>query len=94
MFRALLAHPQKVLHKRHLVHCVGVMSVGCTVLIYCDAGQQNIHLMYVVPYILVTYMFNLGPTRCTLYSLFLSSLPLHVSDAICTHHQKHNCSVQ
>jgi hypothetical protein len=25
MFRALLAHPQEVLHKRHL----GVMSVGC-----------------------------------------------------------------
>jgi hypothetical protein len=22
MFRALLAHPQKMLHKRHLVHCV------------------------------------------------------------------------
>jgi hypothetical protein len=30
MFRALLAHPQEVLHKRHLVYCVCVMSVGCT----------------------------------------------------------------
>jgi hypothetical protein len=30
MFRALLAHPQEVLHKRHLVYCVRVMSVGCT----------------------------------------------------------------
>jgi hypothetical protein len=30
MFRALLAHPQEALHKRHLVHCVRVMSVGCT----------------------------------------------------------------
>jgi hypothetical protein len=30
MFRALLAHPQGVLHKRHLANCVGVMSVGCT----------------------------------------------------------------
>jgi hypothetical protein len=30
MFRALLAHPQEALHKRHLVHCVlRVMSVGC-----------------------------------------------------------------
>jgi hypothetical protein len=30
MFRALLVHPQEVLHKRHLVCCVRVMSVGCT----------------------------------------------------------------
>jgi hypothetical protein len=30
MFQALLAHPQEALHKRHLVYCVRVMSVGCT----------------------------------------------------------------
>jgi hypothetical protein len=30
MFRALLAHPQEVLHKRHLVYCVRIMSTGCT----------------------------------------------------------------
>jgi hypothetical protein len=30
MFRALLAHPQEALHKRHLVYCVRVMSVGST----------------------------------------------------------------
>jgi hypothetical protein len=29
MFRALLVHPQEALHKRHLVHCVRIMSVGC-----------------------------------------------------------------
>jgi hypothetical protein len=29
MFRALLPHPQEVLHKRHLVYCLCVMSVGC-----------------------------------------------------------------
>jgi hypothetical protein len=29
-FRALLAHPQEVLHKWHLVYCVRVMSVGST----------------------------------------------------------------
>jgi hypothetical protein len=29
MFRALLAHPQESLHKRHLVYCVHIMSVGC-----------------------------------------------------------------
>jgi hypothetical protein len=30
MFRALLAHPQEGLHKRHLIYCVRVMSVGCS----------------------------------------------------------------
>jgi hypothetical protein len=30
MFRALLAYPKDSLHKRHLVYCVRVMSVGCT----------------------------------------------------------------
>jgi hypothetical protein len=30
MFRALLAHPQEMLHKRHLVYCVRVMSLGFT----------------------------------------------------------------
>jgi hypothetical protein len=29
MFRALLAHPQEALHKRHLVYCVRIMSIGC-----------------------------------------------------------------
>jgi hypothetical protein len=29
MFRALLAHPQEVLNKRHLVYCVRIMLVGC-----------------------------------------------------------------
>jgi hypothetical protein len=29
MFRALLAHPQEALKKRHLVYCVRIMSVGC-----------------------------------------------------------------
>jgi hypothetical protein len=30
MFRALLAHLQEDLYKRHLVYCMRVMSVGCT----------------------------------------------------------------
>jgi hypothetical protein len=30
MFRALFADPQEALNKGHLVHCVHVMSVGCT----------------------------------------------------------------
>jgi hypothetical protein len=29
MFRALLAHPQEALHKRHIVYCVHIFSVGC-----------------------------------------------------------------
>jgi hypothetical protein len=29
MFRALFAHLQEVLHKRHLVYCMRIMSVGC-----------------------------------------------------------------
>jgi hypothetical protein len=36
MFRALLAHPQDALHKRQLIYCVRIMSVGCgTVLETC-----------------------------------------------------------
>jgi hypothetical protein len=30
IFRALFAHFQEVLHKRHVVYCVNVMSVGCS----------------------------------------------------------------
>jgi hypothetical protein len=29
VFRALFAHFQEALHKRHLVYCVRVMSIGC-----------------------------------------------------------------
>jgi hypothetical protein len=51
--------------------------------------------MFVVPYILVTYMFYSIPTGCTIFFIsFLKILALHVSDAICTHHQEHDCSVQ
>jgi hypothetical protein len=32
MFWASLSHPQVVLHKRHLVYCVRVMSVGCAMI--------------------------------------------------------------
>jgi hypothetical protein len=37
-----------------------------------------------------------GPPRCTFLCIFYSSLflTLHVSSAICTHPQEHNCSVQ
>jgi hypothetical protein len=39
MFRALLAHPQEVLNKRHLVYCVRIMSVGCAT-IAVNRGTQ------------------------------------------------------
>jgi hypothetical protein len=41
MFRALLAHLQKAQHKRHLVYCVHVMSVGCT----------RMHAIYKAPFV-------------------------------------------
>jgi hypothetical protein len=57
--------------------------------------EAFLDLMFVLPYILVTYMFNSGPTRCTIFFISsLTTLALHVSGAICTHHQEHNCSVQ
>jgi hypothetical protein len=47
MFRALLAHPQEVLHKRHLVYCVRIMSVGCaTINVMKSASRFFIILIY------------------------------------------------
>jgi hypothetical protein len=48
-FRALLAHPQEALHKRHLVYCVRVMSVG-----FANPGvanRHNTHAVYQVPFV-------------------------------------------
>jgi hypothetical protein len=39
MFRALLAHLQETLHKRLLIYCVRVMSVGC----YQDCSRIAFH---------------------------------------------------
>jgi hypothetical protein len=41
MFLALLAHFQEVLHKRHLVYCVRVMSVGCGTIAVNDSSQRR-----------------------------------------------------
>jgi hypothetical protein len=41
MFRALLAHPQEVMHKRHLVYYVHVMSVGYTRISVVFSGVVN-----------------------------------------------------
>jgi hypothetical protein len=40
MFRALLAHPQEALHKRHLVYCVRLMSVGCGTVVAPPEDEQ------------------------------------------------------
>jgi hypothetical protein len=40
MFRALLAHPQEALNKRHLVYCVRVLSGGCT-RVGVELGSRN-----------------------------------------------------
>jgi hypothetical protein len=44
LFWALLAHLQGALHKRHLVYCVRVMSVGCY-------QEWNTHAIYQVPFV-------------------------------------------
>jgi hypothetical protein len=54
MCRALLAQLQEALHKRHLVYCVRVMSVGCTRIrvFHSNPGAANwhkTHAIYQVP---------------------------------------------
>jgi hypothetical protein len=45
MFRALLAHPQESLHKRHLLYYLCVMSVDCTKVKVKPALHKR-HLVY------------------------------------------------
>jgi hypothetical protein len=40
MFRALVAHPQETLNKRHLVYCVRVTPVGFTRKSWCSKGLK------------------------------------------------------
>jgi hypothetical protein len=42
MFRALLAHPQEVVHKRNLVECVRITSVGCGTFAVLTSHARNI----------------------------------------------------
>jgi hypothetical protein len=44
-FQALLAHPQEVLHKQHLVYCTCVMSVGCYQGWSCAASPEDERVM-------------------------------------------------
>jgi hypothetical protein len=49
MFRALFAHPQEVLNKRHLVYFLRVMSVGCYQV--WSGNPHNTHAIYQVPFV-------------------------------------------
>jgi hypothetical protein len=43
-FLGLLAHPQEALHKRNLVYCVRIMSVGCgTVAVQACLSQLTLY---------------------------------------------------
>jgi hypothetical protein len=64
-------------------------------------GHDKINLMFIDIHSSVhignIYLCSIkGPTRCTFLCIVYSSLflALHVSGAICTHPQEHNCSVQ
>jgi hypothetical protein len=67
IFRALLAHPQEVLQKRHLVHCVRVMSVGCYQ-VWSGTGVCDISNARKMKRPLIVYKLN---EKCiTLFSLY------------------------
>jgi hypothetical protein len=48
MFRALLAHPQEALHKRHLVYCLRVAATRPTL---AAANWHNTQAIYQVPFV-------------------------------------------
>jgi hypothetical protein len=69
MFRALLTHLQEVLHKRHLVYCVHVMSGSCTRIgvelvehqFHSNPGAanwHNTHAIYQFPRPLILHKLN------------------------------------
>jgi hypothetical protein len=60
MFRALLAHPQEVLHKRHLVYCVCVMSVGCS-----RFGVELVSSLYLAYFSMLRFYFLHLGVWCT-----------------------------
>jgi hypothetical protein len=46
MFRALLAGPQEELHKRHLLYCVRILSVGCVTIAVSLQSWHNQLTLY------------------------------------------------
>jgi hypothetical protein len=57
MFRALLAHPQDSLHKRHLVYWVRIMSVDC--------GTGSVSLQYTMHICNVSNARSIRNAVCT-----------------------------
>jgi hypothetical protein len=52
MFRALLAHPQEALHKRHLLYCMRITSVVCgTVAVKPSHNRRYTHAIYEMPFV-------------------------------------------
>jgi hypothetical protein len=46
MFRALVAHPQEMLHKMYLAYCLRIMSVGCaTVVVKLQPCNIQVYFM-------------------------------------------------
>jgi hypothetical protein len=61
MFRALLAHRQKVLHKRHLVYCMRIMTLCAPNIpnVFCVAppeDEQVMHETYRGPWFSINWM--------------------------------------
>jgi hypothetical protein len=74
MFQALLAHPWEVLHKRDLVYCVRVLSVGCyqvwSFITVCVAPPEDEQVMFETcrrPYFLILSFIK--------YSVWLTTGP-------------------
>jgi hypothetical protein len=55
MFRALLAHPQKALHKRHIVYCVRMISAVARSQWNCIRATANWYSQY------IQFIENQGP---------------------------------
>jgi hypothetical protein len=53
MFQALLVHPQEVLHKRHFVYCLHIMSVVCAIAVKLQSWHSQ-----------QTYTRNIPSTVC------------------------------
>jgi hypothetical protein len=76
MFRALLAHPQEVLHKRHLVYCVRVLSVDC----YQDWSGTGVSDTDQIPQIFIWTYCGVGRL---LFCIFLNQSLAFTFSEIC-----------
>jgi hypothetical protein len=85
MFLALLAYPQEALHKRHLVHCVRVMSVGC----YQGwSGTPRSGIKSVSRWFHYTYML-----RCTVNRILSNNLMFVPGIITLSRNNQHNAQI-